>query len=113
MWSLAIKALRGLWDGVSFAAPYFAPAFLGALAGARKKDRRKMGFCGWAIAIFWSTVAGAGLAPLATHFIGAPEGLGQSVAFLIALVGYDKTNAIRSLYRVRKEVKDGGENGQA
>ena len=111
MLAAILRLLKSLLEGLSFITPWLLPAFFGALAGSRGKDRRKHGFWGWVNAVFWATIAGAGLAPLAAHFSGAPEAMTNSVAFLIGLLGYDRTNHIRAMLRARKILKENEDDG--
>ena len=106
MWATIIKTAR---EALSFVLPWLLPSLLGTLAASRFKCRRKLGFWGWVNAVFWSTVAGAGLAPLVAHISGVPESLTNSLAFLIGILGFNKTDSLRAILQARKVLK--GEGG--
>ena len=102
MWAGFIKNAR---EAFSFISPWLVPALLGALASSRGSCRRKLGFWGWINALCWATVTGAGLAPLVAHVSGVPEGLTNSLAFLVGFVGLHKTDSIRLMLQARKALK--------
>ena len=106
VWGRAWIAAKSLYGGVAFALPYILPAFLGTLAGA-KYDQRKMSKGEWLSAAFWTTVTGAILAPLAAHYTSLPEPLSNSMAFLLCLVGYNRTNNVLGVIKRMKSVLGG------
>ena len=89
VWALLAKFFRQIVEGLSFATPFVGPAFIGAVLAASRKSYRKKGGVYWVSAVFWSTAAGAVLAPIFAHVAGFPETVCGSVAALVAILGHE------------------------
>ncbi len=107
MWSAVMRYLRPLYESLAWALPFLLPALFGTLARSSGAEQRKMSRWQWVNAIFWATVTGAGLAPLAAYYTGAPDKLVYSIAFLLGILAYDKTNNVAGIIRRAREVLQG------
>ena len=106
VWNTFIQGLKTCCEGISWIAPLLLPSFLGAMAGAYGLRQRKMTRGQVLSAIFWTTVIGAGLAPLAVHYTGAPDKLVYPISFFFGIIAYEKTNNITGIFMRFKQAKD-------
>lgn len=111
IWAALMRLLRPIGDSMAYVMPFLAPAFLGALLGAWRGDRRNKGRWHWLSLVAWSMAAGAGFAPLFMHLFGLPESVAGSAACALAFFGKDGTDMIRRV--LASKADDSGENGGA
>lgn len=100
------SGIRGAYESVAWIFPFLIPALLGTLARAHGIEQRKMTKTQWLSAVVWTAIIGAGLAPLAAHYSGAPDRLIYPIAFFLGIIAYEKTNSIAGLLKRFKQVKD-------
>jgi hypothetical protein len=108
----ALRALRMLHESVGSFFVYALPAFIGAIVGACRKDRRKKKKRLLVLSFVMSWLVGCGITPLFAHVFGIPENTAQSLAFFLGVWGIEGLDVLWGAFRNRaagKESRPGDE----
>ena len=109
VWEAAMRILRLLQDSVGSFFVYALPAFIGAVVGAFRKDRRRKRKRLLVLSIFMSWLVGCGITPLFAHVFDIPETTAGSLAFFLGVWGIEGLDVLWAVLRRRAGAD--GENG--
>ena len=101
VWEAAMRIFRMLHDSVGSFFVYAMPAFVGAVVGAFRKDRRKKKKRLLVLSILMSWLVGCGITPLFAHVFGIPETVAGSLAFFLGYWGIEGLDVLWAMLKQR------------
>ena len=100
-WEAVMRLFRMLHDSVGSFFVYALPAFIGAVVGAFRKDRRRKKKRLLVLSIVMSWLVGCGITPLFAHVFGIPETVAGSLAFFLGVWGIEGLDVLWAMLKQR------------
>jgi energy-converting hydrogenase Eha subunit A len=111
IWEALMRILKMLHESMSSFFMYALPAFVGAVIGVLRKDRRKGARKRFLVlSIIMSWMVGCGITPLFAHVFGIPENAAGSLAFFLGVYGVRGLDVLCDMFRKGADI-GGSDNG--